>query len=1026
MYRMGAYIFVSILMLLNVQTIIAQQGNFQVSGTVIDITDGEPLVGVNVIVQGETIGTSTDQNGEFSLTVPSDQSVLVFSYIGYERKIIAIEGRETIDVELTSLAFLGEDLVVVGYGERSRETLTGAISRVSATELQSAPVSNLSQNIGGRIPGVITVNSSGAPGADDAIIRIRGEHTLGDNNPLIVIDGIPNRSGGLDRLNPRDIVDVTVLKDASAAIYGSQAANGVILVTTRRGREGTPQVNMNFNQGISQPTRLPDMADAPTYMTMINELNFYRDRPPRFSEDEINLHADPSSDPWLYPNTDWFAQGLKPVSNQTIADISLSGGSESLRYYLSLSGLTEDGFYENSSHRYNQLGFRSNIDGQLSDNISLKFDIAGRLEDRNFPTVSSGNTFEKLVRGFPNQPGFWPSGHPGPSLEGDGQNPVMTGSSATGYDHDERYFLQSNVQLNIVVPQIDGLSISSTIAYDRDFLNRKRWATPWTLFEFDRDTYISQGGDPVQYLSGSLRGLQSPELTEENRNGNDLLLNLVGNYQQNFQNHSFGILLGTEYQRWENTFFSAFRTNFISSSIDQFFAGGTTQQNIDGSAIEGVRMNFFSRLNYDYDNKYLIEFVARYDGSYIFPPNQRYGFFPAVSVGWRLTEENWFTDFTNFFDEFKIRASLGQTGNDRIQPFQHLDSFAFGLGYVFNVDQEMPSLVPTQTPNPDVTWEVATQFDIGIESIFFDNRLRAEFDYFRYNRDGILTQRNAEVPRSTGLILPDENIGEVDSWGFDGSLALLVSVREDWNLNLTLIGGYATNEIKYWDEPAGVLPHQQSTGSKMRAPLMYIADGVFETWDDIENHPSWPGARPGDIRFRDVTGDGEITPDDRVRLDRNNIPEWIGGLRINSQLKQFDFTIFFQGAAGAAQYVRTASGEFGNYYRDFAENRWRPDNPNKHTPRAFSRQDEYWMSNNNTYFYENTDYIRLKNLEIGYTLPVSTTTGLGLSNLRVYANGFNLLTWSSYIFGDPEAASAERGGVYPQRRIFNAGLSLSF
>ena len=992
----------------------------QVEGTVSDQSDGQPLTGATVLVKGTAVGTATGIDGAYSLSAPSAQDTLVFSFVGYQTQEIPIDGRNEVNVALEMELLEGEEVIVVGYGTRRKETLTGSVSAVTGEALEKMPVTNTSNTLSGKLPGVVAVTSSGEPGYDGSDIRIRGNHTLNNNSPLIVIDGVPNREGGIDRLNPQDIESVSVLKDASAAIYGAQAANGVILVTTKRGNTGAPQLSINVNQGFNQPTRIPEMADAATYLTMLNEIEMYGGRDPSFSEEVIQNYRT-GADPWLYPNTDWFAEALKPVSLQSRANLSLQGGSESIRYYLSLGGLTEDGYYRNSATRYNQYDFRSNIDGQVTENISLRFDVNGRLEDRNFPTQSADATFRMLMRGKPHLPAYWPNGLPGPDIEY-GQNPVVTGTDVTGYNNDERYYLQSNLALDVTIPWVEGLSIRGSASYDKDFRSQKRWETPWTLYTWDYETY-DENGEPV--LQAGQRGYSEPQLYQYHGEGHNILLNLITEYQADFGPHSYGVMLGAERQTFQSSFFDAFRRYYISDQIDQLFAGGEEERDNNGSAGQGARQNYFTRINYDYQDKYLFEFVGRYDGSYIFPENRRYGFFPAVSAGWRISEEPFFRNNVGLFQNLKIRASWGQTGNDRINEWQYLATYGFGGGYVADVGREVKSIYQTRTPNPEVTWEVANQFDVGLEGDLLDGQLSFEVDYFDYLRTDILHYRNASVPQSTGLSLPRENIGEVASWGVDGSLTWRQQVREDFFYDVMFTGGYATNEIQFWDEPPGAPEWQRSTGAPMNTGLYYRSLGVFESWEDVEAYPHWEGARPGDIIFEDFDGDGEITADDRVRIDESGTPTFTGGLTFSTQFKQFDATIFFQGAAGAVQYVRTQSGDLGNYFAEYAENRWTPENPNAEHPRTFNGGEEYWMGNNNTYFLRDTDYVRLKTLQFGYTLPAALLGRFGMQNLRLYVSGFNLLTWDKLGLMDPEAREQD-GTYYLQKRVYNAGVSLAF
>lgn len=1003
---------------------LSAQATGQISGTVTG-DDGAPLSGASVMVQGTDIGVLTDNSGRFTLSgVQAGEQTVRAQMIGYTPATtsvtVAAGQTATANLVLIASAVQLEGVVAVGYGTQRRETLTGSVSAISGAEIENTPSVNVSNAIGGRLPGVVTVNTSGEPGYDGSTIRIRGSQTLGDNSPLVVIDGVPGRRGGLERLNPQDIESISVLKDASAAIYGSRAANGVILITTKRGLSGTPQLSLNLNQGFNQPTRLPEMADAGTYMEMLNEIDIYRNRAPRYSAEEIAAHRDPNSDPWLYPNTDWFDEVIKPLSSQTRGDISLRGGAERVSYYLSLNGLTEDGFYENSATRYNQYGFRTNIDGQVTDWMNLRFDVNARLEDRNFPNRGAGAIFRSIMRGKPNFPAYWPNGLPGPDIEY-GDNPVVIATPATGYDNDERYFLQGNLGLDITVPGVEGLTIRGNAAYDEMFRYQKQWRTPWTLYTWDYESY-DENGEPI--LNAAQRGYSEPELSQNNYRDTDVLLNLVAQYQRDFGPHTVGILGGVERQTNEGSSLGAFRKYFISSEIDQMFAGGEAEMSNSGSANVGARQNYFTRLNYAFDDKYLFEFIGRYDGSYIFPKEGRFGFFPAFSAGWRISEEAFFQEALPIFNDLKLRASWGQTGNDRIDQWQYLATYGFGGGYVFG-DNIAKSIYQSRTPNPDITWEVANQLDIGMDGQMLDGRLAFELDYFRNKRSDILHFRNASVPQTTGLILPRENIGEVSSWGYDGSLGWREQVNADASYGVTFNFGYAQNRIDYWDEAEGAPDWQKSTGYRMNTGLYYRAIGVFEDEAALAAYPHWDGARPGDVIFEDVNGDGVINGDDRVRINKNGDPTFTAGLTLDGRMGNFDVSVFFQGATGAVQYLMTESGEIGNYFADFAENRWRPDAPSSTTPRAFNRGDEYWSSQRNTYWLRSTDYLRLKTLELGYTLPQSTSDRLGVNGLRLYASGFNLLTWDSFKLTDPESRS-ESGQFYPQKRVFNIGTSVTF
>lgn len=1015
-----------------------------ITGTVTD-NQGESLPGVNIVIKGTTQGTSSGANGEFEMQVPTLQDTLVFSFIGFHTLEVPINGRTELNVRLQPQTYSGEELVVVGYGEQEKTTLTGAVSSVSLGELKEARVANFSNTLAGKLSGIVTLNSSGEPGYDGASIRIRGNHSLNNNEPLVVIDGVPNRAGGLDRLDPNDIQSISILKDATAAIYGSEAANGVILITTKSGRrEMAPEFSVSFDQGFNQPTRIPEMANAATYATMLNEISLYEGQPAEFTQEQIQGYSDPNSDPWLYPDTDWFNEALKPISLQTKGNMAVQGGTENLSYYISLGGQTQDGYYRNSATRYNQGNFRANFENQLSKNINLTLNLGGRLEDRNFPTVGAGPTFRMLMRGKPTDPAYFPNGLPGPDIE-NGEQPVVTGTTQTGYDRDQRWFLNSDLGLNVLVPGINGLEISGRVSFDKQFRDRKLWRHPWTLYDFDKAEYSNKGGDPEQYLTASKKGPSEPELEQYYYQQYTILGNLVANYRHTFEDHDVSLMIGTERQQFKESDFGAYRRDFISTAIDQLFAGGSQNWSNGGGAAHGARQNYFGRFNYQYMSKYLFEVVARYDGSYLFPESGRYGFFPAFSAGWRLTQEDWFQESTGgLFDELKLRASWGKTGNDildsnrLVQERQYLAAYQFGGGYVFN-GQDVKSIYQASTPNTNVTWEKSSKLDIGFDAVLLDQRLSFTFDYWNELRTDILITRNASIPASTGLNLPRENLGEVRSWGYDGSISYDHPVNQNLSFSTKLNAGWSTDKIEFWDETPGAPEWQKSTGHKMNTGLYYNVIGVFQDQKHVDSYPHWDGARPGDLIYEDLDGNGRIDADDRIRIEKNRWPDFNGGLTLSAAYKQFDMSVFFQWATGAVQYVSTESGNFGNYFNDYAQNRWRPDMSSEKGmkpaeggpftwPRAYQRADQYWSpmgEHANTFWLRSTDYIRLKTLEIGYNLPVDLSTKAGIKRLRIYANGFNLLTWDKFKLMDPESNNAS-GAYYPQTRVVNIGMNLTF
>ncbi len=1004
-----------------------QQQKRQITGRVVDLA-GLPLVGATVVEKGNpSHGTITDIDGYYSIEMPTN-GALIFSFIGMLAQEITIGDQTNINVTMQEEAIGLNEVVAIGYGTARKATTTGAVASVKGEKLTISNAANFSNSLVGRLPGLVANQRSGLPGADDATIRIRGNNTLNNNNPLIVIDGIANR--GMSRLNYADIENVTVLKDASAAIYGAQAANGVILITTKRGTAGKMKVTAEYNQGFSAPTVLPDMADSYLYATMMNEVDMYAGQNPRYSEDNLRRFQD-GSDPWGHPNTDWFKEVFKPVSLENNANVSLNGGSENLRYFVSLGSRYQDGTFRQSVANYSQFNFRSNIDGNLSKNIAFSIDLAGRRQERNRSIYSEYESFRQIPRGKPTDVAWWFNGEPGPDVEQD-MNPVSMVTDRGGSGNEKRYILESNLRLNVNIPFIKGLSLTGNASYDLGFMNDKLWKTPFYLYTWDKNTFDNNG---IPLLSGSKRGVSQPQLTQINENTVRTTLNFLINYATQLQdNHNIKFLAGTEYMKGRAESFQASRKYFVSSSIDQLFAGGDLEKDNTGYASENARMNYFGRINYDYMNKYLAEFVWRYDGSYIFPADKRWGFFPGFSLGWVISEENFWKNNLSFINHFKLRGSWGQTGNDRISAFQYLSVYRFaggmgGLENGLNLGEWVTDgstinkvLYEQSIPNVNVTWEVANQTDIGFESYLFNSKLKLEADYFYNLRSNILTQRNASVPGSTGLKLPPENIGEVVNKGFEFVVSYGNKIN-NFQYDVSLNGGYAKNKIKFWDETPGIPEYQMTTGYPMNSRLYYQAIGIFRDQKAVDDYPHWQGARPGDIIFKDVNDDGRINALDQVRDYRSDIPTFTSGLNIDLAYKNFYTSILFQGAWGKMRYHYVEGGVSGNYYLEDAIGRWTPDNPNTTKPRAFNYTSEYWRSQDNTYWLRSADYIRLKNIEIGYNLPQSLLLKLNITGLRFYVGGLNLLTWAPDLPSfDPESVSTN----YPLNKVVNIGTSLTF
>ena len=1027
-----------------------------VGGTVTDAENGSGIPGVSIVIKGTIRGTTTDANGKYVLNDVKAENTLVFSAVGFESQEVAVGNRATINISMKVDVKSLSEVVVVGYGVQKKETVTGSVATVKGSELVKSPVVNLSNSIAGRMAGVVAVNRSGEPGFDGSAIRIRGSNTLNNGDALIVVDGIPNRAGGLDRLNPNDIESVSVLKDASAAIYGSRAANGVILITTKRGKSGKPQFSYSANQGFSQPTVIPKLTNAAQYVSMLNDLDIYAlptsewaganqaykstgsftrpngtIRKAPFSPTDIQKYSD-GSDPWLYPDTDWYKETLKTWSPQTQHNLQISGGTDNVKYLASLGYQNQDGYYKQSATAYQQYDIRLNLDATINKYVDVNIGILGREEARNFPTRGAGAIFRMQMRGKPHQPAYWPNGLPGPDIE-NGENPVVITTSLSGYDKQRQDYIQTNGSLNVKIPWIKGLKWTGTAAIDKRLGTRKLWQIPWTLYQLGSG-FEADGKTPK--LVASKRGPSEPRLDQTADDQLNILLGSVGTYERTFGSHGITVLAGMNRETIEGNNISAFRRYFISPALDQMFAGGDLERSNSGGGFETARINYFGRMAYNFKEKYMLELLWRYDGSDRFPESTRYGFFPGVMAGWVLSEER-FMKNQNLVNFLKLRGSWGQLGNDQVNlpntnppipaTYQYLSTYGF-RSYILG-DAEQKTLFETRLPNDNITWEVASNSNIGLEGQLFNSKFSFEMDYFSNYRSKILWFKNASVPQSTGITLPAQNIGEVSNRGFDFNLGYRSNIG-DFKFNLGLNGGYAKNKIEFWDEAPGAPEWQRTTGRPMNTLMAYLYDGVFKDQAAIDASKLDYTAivktlRPGDMKYKDHNGDGKITPDDQVRTDYTQLPMFQGGFNIGAEYKNFDLTVLFQGAAGAKQYVSPGEmGNIGNYLLDMYENRWTIDNPSDEHPRIANRSDQYF-SGGNTYWLRSSDYIRLKNLEFGYSIPDGILKRIGASSTRIYVSGINLLTWDKLKVFDPETASST-GQYYPQSRIVNLGLNIKF
>jgi TonB-linked SusC/RagA family outer membrane protein len=1036
------------------------QQKLHVTGVVND-EKGNPAVNASVIVRGSKTGVTTDASGAFAIDVPNQKSVLTISSTGFEPQEMVVGNKTNLNLSLKVSTSQLNEVVVVGYGTQKKVTLTGAVAVVKGSDLARSPATNLTNSIAGRLPGVIAVNASGEPGYDGSSIRIRGSNTLGNNDALIVIDGVPARAGGIDRLNPMDIESMSILKDASAAIYGARAANGVILITTKRGKTGKPELSYTHNQGWAAPTVIPKMTNAVEYATMANEIELYKlpagewaaansafkatgvyttaannviTAP--FSPDDFKKYAD-GSDKWGHPNTDWFGTVLKKWSPQTKDNLQLTGGTENVKYLASLGYQNQDGYYKNSATGYKQYDMRINLDAKVNKYISTAFGIVARQENRFFPTKSSGSIFRMLMRGYPTRNAIWPNGQAAPDIE-NGEQPVVITTNQTGYDKDTRYYFQTNGKVEITNPWVKGLKFTLNASLDKYMQQTKTWVKPWYIYNWSG--FEADGVTPIMTAVKKGPATQAT-LNQGSSQQLNVMLEAIGSYDHSFGNHAITVLAGVTKETIKGDYFSAYRQYYASTAIDQLFAGGLTNQQTGGAAYERARLNYFGRVGYNYKEKYLAEFLWRKDGSYMFPETKRWGFFPGVTAGWRISEENFFKDNVHAINSLKLRGSWGKLGNDQVyfngslREYDYLPTYAYGSYTAGN--QVVQTLHENGVPNTNLTWEVANNYNLGLDATFLNNKLSLELDVFQNHRSQILWRRNASIPQSTGLTLPAENIGKVDNKGWEFKVGYNNAIG-DLHYNVGINGGYAKNKIKFWDETPGRPTYQLSTGKQIPTDvnnvddqLLYQYDGVFKDQKEVDantlDYSGIGGAGklfPGSMKFKDVNGDGKIDANDRVRSDKNQTPTFQGGLTIGLQYKNFDLNVLFEASTGAQLFIQTETGTIGNFLQDTYDHRWTLDNPSSVYPRTVDRNNQYF-SNRNTFYTVSTNYVRLKNFELGYTLPSGIGKKFGISRFRVYANGLNMVTWSKEKIYDPESQNSD-GHYYPQSKIINTGVLLTF
>jgi TonB-linked SusC/RagA family outer membrane protein len=994
------------------------------------VSGNSPVAGATVAVKNTAIATQTNENGEFAINAPAN-STLVISSVGFNSQEVRVGNNTNLSVNLQSAAQTMEDVVVVGYGTQRKATLTGSVSQVSGAEITKSPAPNVAASLQGRLPGLVSNQRSGQPGRDDPNILIRGTGSvpvpgasfndlLNLNAPLVIIDGVPRDN--LGRLNPDDIESISVLKDASAAIYGARAANGVILITTKSGTRGRADFTFSYNYATNRPTKVPDMMDAATFAEVYNEGEYYRqgrisNYTPRYTADQIQKMRD-GSDPILNPNTDWVGLTLHDSYIKNL-NLQVNGGSDKTRYLLSFGSLQQNGNFYGNTMLYKQYNARVKIDIELVKNLTVGANISAILKKGDYPGGGGGNSgnidWYNILGANPTLVGVYPNGLIGPGRLN--LNPLL--NDTRGYNRTSDNPLYSTFTASYKIPFVQGLKLDASFNYDLRNQFNKSWETPYYFYEYNTTTktYDKKRGS-----------LSNAQLTDRNDKWTTMLSNFRVSYDKTFlDNHRIAAMVGWEQQ--QNTFntISSTRRNFLSTAIDQLNQGSTAaaDQDVSGTANTSAYNNYFGRFNYDFKSKYLLEFLFRYDGSPIFPENKRYGFFPGVSAGWRLSEEDFIRNALPFVDQLKLRASYGELGNDRIASYQYLQSFLFGNNYVFGT-ADAPGIYSGVLANPNITWERAKKTDVGLEAQLWRGKLGIDFTYWTQKRNNILYRRQLSVPTTFGFPgLPYENLGKVNSHGFELVLSNRGNITNQLTYNLSGNVAYNINKAVFLDEVPPAQDYQKLTGKPVYTGLYYKADGIFHNQDELNKYPHNANTQIGDLRIVDLNGDGKIDANDQYRIPYTAIPKYVFGLNSNFEYKNFDLNIFFQGQAGVRNYDDRAAAlgetDFTNATVWRATDRWSPTNPNGSKPRAAAYQ-----PGNTTFFLFDASFVRLKTVELGYSIPTSILQKTkAVKGLRLYVSGFNLATWAKEVkWADPEF----NGGFfnYPPSRVINFGASVKF
>ncbi|QIL41647.1 TonB-dependent receptor [Pedobacter sp. HDW13] len=983
-----------------------------------------PVPGVSVMVKGTGKGTITAADGSFSIKAEKGE-VLVFSTLGYKTKEITVDDQTTVNISLEASVNSLEDVVVVGYGQQKKINLTGAVGTISSKDLDNRPVTNVTNAIQGKVAGVSITTSTGQPGRDAGTIRIRGIGTgLGSGGasaaPIVIIDGVP---GAMGDVNPNDIESISVLKDAaSSAIYGARASNGVILITTKKGKEGSIQLKYDMYAGPQQIMKQPDFLPSWQQAQLYNEARANEGASLRWTDNDIQLFKDGTDQSGAHPNTDWVSLIFSETGWQQNHNVNISGGDQKSKYMVSLGYFDQNGNVKET--RYQKYNALFNVNSQLTPKLGLTAKLGFLYAPFSEPVSTYATSFGQIIRAANRisntVPAKWENGALGYVSDGS----PLAWLDSPSFNKWQNYTVNGNVAGDW--SPLKGLHFKPSFGY--------------RLAMGQQQQYVSD----IQYYKGGATGtpltptkFEGPNnLTNATDRTTYTLLQGVADYEKNIGKHNFKVLVGASQEYSIYNYFSAQRQNFLNNELTQINAAPALGQSTTGYANDWGLKSVFGRLNYNFNEKYLLEANFRFDGSSRFAQGHRWGKFPAVSAGWIISKEDFFASALNAVNSLKLRASWGKLGNQQIaNNYAYFESITGGQTYSFN-QTLVTGLTPGDGANPLLQWEKTQSVGAGIDATFMNNKLDVSLDYFERKTSNPLlrTQAGAVLGTSgtTSFVPPYVNVdGEMVNKGIEVSAGYKDKVGEfNYNINgnfsfidnkvTKLTGGKVINDNTFYD-----------VGTPFQSLYGYEALGIYKTQADVTGTAVLNNkVAAGDIQYKDQNNDGKIDAQDKVYLG-NYYPKISYGLSFSSSWKNFELSLFFQGAAAVKAMGGNLIGRVGPDVEKPTSvflDRWTPTNTDASFPRLwYSYKQNDPTSTPSSFWVKDASYLRLKNLTFAYSLPKNIVNKLGLNNVKVYYSGQNLLTFTSfYKWIDPELGSAGSINNYPQVLVNTLGLNVTF